>query len=125
MCWIQKQLPPRILAGSCGPSTIGLESGSQQNVVSLAASGTSNPTAIDAFYAGASIIPHLPRSSLRLRDSISINLDIQKGDKILAALADTVGYIEIVRATDSAGVLIPTTELSRYLSIASQSGSIV
>ncbi len=26
ICWIKAQFPPRILAGSCGPSTIGLSS---------------------------------------------------------------------------------------------------
>ena len=26
ICWINKQLPPKILAGSCGPTTIGLSS---------------------------------------------------------------------------------------------------
>ena len=34
MCWIRAQLPPRILAGSCGPSTIGLEAPNSQQPLS-------------------------------------------------------------------------------------------
>ncbi len=99
MCWIKAQLPPRILAGSCGPTTIGLPSPQLAPSNSPSLQISTNTGALRAFYAGSSVIPHLPRSSMQLRDSITVDLDLQKNGKLLSVLPSTEAHLEIVRAT--------------------------
>ena len=99
MCWIKAQFPPRILAGSCGPSTIGLENPDTQPSQSPSVLISTNTVALTAFYAGSRLIPHLPRSSLQLRDSITIDIDLQKNGKLLSVLPGTIAHLEVIRGT--------------------------
>ncbi len=78
ICWINAQLPPRIVAGSCGPSTIGLPSPHVTPSQSPSLLISTNTTALTSFYAGSRVVPHLPRSSMQLNDSITLDLDLQK-----------------------------------------------
>ena len=99
MCWIRAQFPPRILAGSCGPSTIGLESPSSQSPISPGQSIVTDTGALTQFYSGSQIIPHLPRSSMGLRESISIDLRIIKNNTPLGILPGTEAHMEIISGT--------------------------
>lgn len=99
MCWIRSQFPPRILAGSCGPSTIGIGSPLTTQVQSPSPLILINNIALSAFYIGSRVIPHLPRSSLQLMDGITINLDLQKNNALLSVLPGTVAHLEIIRGT--------------------------
>ncbi len=78
MCWIKAQFPPRIIAGACGPITIGMESPFSQPLTSPSQAASANKTALLAFYTGAQLVPHIPRSSLQLSDSISIDMNLRK-----------------------------------------------
>ncbi len=100
MCWIRSQFPPRILAGSCGPSTIGISSPLAIPVRSPSSLISENNVALTAFYLGSRVIPHMPRSSLQLRDAITINLDLQKNNSTLSVLPDTVAHLEVIRGTN-------------------------
>jgi hypothetical protein len=90
MCWIKAQFPPRIIAGACGPITIGLESPFSQPLSTPSQAVSANTNALIAFYSGAQLVPHISRSSLQLSDSISIDINLRKGDRHLVTPVDTV-----------------------------------
>lgn len=116
MCWISAQFPPRIIAGSCGPSTIGLASPGALPAQSPSISISSNSVALTAFFAGSKVIPHLPRTSLQLNDSISIGVDLQKNGSLLSVLPDTMAYMEVV-AVNANGTTVPQSQFAEYISI--------
>jgi hypothetical protein len=89
MCWIRAQFPPRILAGSCGPSTIGLAS--PGSIVPLAPplAASTDSGALTAFYTGSVLIPHMERSSIRLTDTLPITVSLTKNNTPLIAPAGT------------------------------------
>ncbi len=116
MCWIKAQLPPRILAWSCGPSTIGLPNTQSTPIYPPSFLISSNTTALTAFYAGSRVIPHLPRASLQLSDSITIDFDLQKNWQLLGVLPSTEAHLEIVRGT-AWGTNITSADLWNYLNI--------
>ena len=99
MCWIKAQFPPRILAGSCGPSTIGLASPSSRPLLSPGQSIVTDTGALTQFYSGSQLIPHLPRSSIGLRDSIVVDLHLLKDNIPLGTLPNTEAHLEIVSGT--------------------------
>jgi hypothetical protein len=117
MCWIKAQFPPRILAGSCGPSSIGITSPNVTESQSPSISISSNSIALTAFFAGSRVIPHLPRTSLQLRDTIAIDLDLQKNNTLLNALPDTTAHLEIV-SLNAGGANIASSKFADYISIA-------
>ncbi len=96
MCWIKAQFPPRILAGSCGPSIIGLDSRSTTLPIFPAANMASDTGALTTFYAGSRLIPHLPRSSMQPRESISIEFSLQKNNTPITVLPGTIAHMEII-----------------------------
>ncbi|MBC7503535.1 VCBS repeat-containing protein [Candidatus Gracilibacteria bacterium] len=116
MCWIKAQFPPRILAGSCGPSTIGLDPPRTSPLVSPGDSLATDTGALTVFYAGSRLIPHLPRSSMQLSDSITVDFTLQKADTILGSLPGTTAYLEIISGT-SGGKKIEKSDLQNYLDI--------
>lgn len=71
---------------------------------------------MNAFYAGARVIPHLPRSSLQLTDSTTIDLSLQKNDTYLSVLPDTMAYIEVKKITAD-GKNISLDNSSEYISV--------
>ncbi|MBX9808982.1 hypothetical protein K2X92_01155, partial [Candidatus Gracilibacteria bacterium] len=117
MCWIKAQFPPRIIAGACGPITIGLESPFSQPLSTPSQAVSANTNALIAFYSGAQLVPHISRSSLQLSDSISIDINLRKGDRHLVTPVDTVGKLEIVRI-NSMGQVVPNSKYNEYVSIA-------
>ncbi len=76
--------------------------------------------ALTQFYTGAQLIPHLPRSSIGLRDSIAVDLSLVKNNTPLGILQNTEAHLEVVSG-NIGGKNIPDTELPKYLSIAPSS----
>lgn len=117
MCWIKTQFPPRILAGSCGPSTIGIASLGTTPSQSPSLAISTSSTALAAFFAGSRVIPHLPRTSLQLRDTLSIDVDLQKNNTTLTALPDTTAHLEIV-SMNAGRASIAAFKFGDYVTIA-------
>ena len=99
MCWIESQFPPRILAGSCSPSTIGIDSPFSGVSTSPSSEIIQDSSALSLFYKDAQIVPHVPRSSIQLQDTITLDLHLQKGANYLASLPDTTAHLEIKNIT--------------------------
>jgi hypothetical protein len=89
MCWIRAQFPPRILAGACGPSTIGLASPLSVPPVAPPLATSTDSGGLTAFYTGSIIIPQMDRSSMHLTDSLSIMVSISKNNIPLTVPAGT------------------------------------
>ena len=95
MCWIKAQFPPKILAGSCTPTTIGLDSSNGKIQEAPPEKISQDPNALTNFYVGSKVMAHLPRSNMNLRDSITVDLSLQKDNKILTTIPDTIAHLEI------------------------------
>jgi hypothetical protein len=89
MCWIRAQFPPRILAGACGPSTIGLASPLSVPPVAPSLSISTDSGALTAFYSGSVLIPQMDRSSMRITDTLPITVSISKNNTPLIVPAGT------------------------------------
>ena len=128
MCWIKAQFPPKILAGSCGPTTIGITGTNADGSVVSDGAGSlpvsnipvnivNNTVGLQAFFTGGSLIAHMPRSSMQLQDSISIDLSLQKNNTILSTPLGSRAYLEIV-SIKSNGANIEKTKFDQYITIA-------
>lgn len=89
MCWIRAQFPPRILAGACGPSTIGLAAPLSVSPIAPPLIVSADSGALTAFYTGSILIPHMERSSMRLTDTLPIMVSISKNNTPLIVPAGT------------------------------------
>ncbi len=51
---------------------------------------------LQEFYTGARLIASMPRSSITLHDSITIDLTLQKKDTLLSSLPTSKAYLQMV-----------------------------
>ncbi len=116
MCWIKAQFPPKILAGSCSPTQIGISSPDKKVHNAPPDKIATDSVALTSFYAGWQLIASLPRSSMTLNESITVALNLQKNNAVLDVIPNTVAHLEVIW-----GIVwwssIPISELSKYLNI--------
>lgn len=116
MCWIKAQFPPKISAGSCSPTKIGISTSNNTVHISPPDQIKYDSVALAWFYAGSQLIPSLPRSSMNLNENITVNVSLQKNNSLVDVLPNTVAHLEVIWWV-AWWNKIPSSELSKYLNI--------
>lgn len=116
LCWINSLLPPKIIGGSCGGSTIG---GSSQSRLSTGPSESirSDAAKLRSYYGSGKLVSHRTKTVLRPNESTSIGIDfITRENAHIELPTDARVTLDIV-SLQSSGVIIPRDLWGEYIEI--------
>ena len=114
-------MPPKISAGQCGTTTIGLNHSTRKNLKNFSdAEGVGTQKSI---LSGVKVISHFPQTTVSYFDSISFSSSLQNDAEIIVPQDGATARVEII-SVESNGKKIDKADYENYFSISEEETSV-
>lgn len=110
-CWIKNQLPPKILAGSCGPNTIGKHKHQLPTLNISHASESEQESIIRS--ENTKVLPQFARKHLGYRETGNVSVSLQNDKNTIAFDSKVTARVKVL-SLESDGKSIPVDQYSAF-----------